>query len=61
MLKTYTARYTKVTSGYMGQLIEWPEVITGGETLEDCQECLRDALQEMIAAYHQQGLRPLNQ
>ena len=35
MLKTYTARYTKISSGYMGQLVEWPEVITEGETLED--------------------------
>ena len=28
MLNTYTARYTKIASGYMGQLVEWPEVIT---------------------------------
>ena len=54
MLKTYTARYTKISSGYMGQLVEWPEVITEGETLEDCREFLQDALQEMIAAYRQQ-------
>ncbi len=54
MLKTYTARYTKIPSGYMGQLIEWPEVITEGETLEDCRELLQDALREMILAYHQQ-------
>ena len=61
MMKTYTAKYTRTTTGCMGQLAEWPEVVTEGETLEDCQECLRDALQEMIAAFHQQGLRPLNQ
>jgi predicted RNase H-like HicB family nuclease len=54
MLKTYTAKYTKISSGYMGQLVEWPEVITEGETLEDCRESLHDALQEMIAAYRQQ-------
>ena len=54
MLKTYTASYTKISSGYMGQLVEWPEVITEGETLEDCRESLHDALQEMIAAYRQQ-------
>ena len=53
MLKTYTAQYTKIPSGYMGQLVEWPEVITEGKTLEDCRECLQDALQEMIAAYRQ--------
>ena len=54
MLKTYTANYTKVSSGYMGQLVEWPEVITEGKTLEDCRELLQDALQEMILAYRQQ-------
>jgi predicted RNase H-like HicB family nuclease len=54
MLKTYTAKYTRISSGYMGQLIEWPEVITEGKTLEACRESLRDALREMIAAYRQQ-------
>jgi predicted RNase H-like HicB family nuclease len=38
----------------MGQLVEWPEVITEGETLEECRELLQDAAQEMIAAYRQQ-------
>lgn len=54
MLNTYTARYTRISSGYMGQLVEWAEVITEGETLEDCREFLHDAVQEMIAAYRQQ-------
>jgi predicted RNase H-like HicB family nuclease len=54
MLKTFTARYMRITSGYMGQLVEWPEVITEGKTLEDCRESLQDALREMIAAYRQQ-------
>ena len=27
-VRTYTARYTKIDRGYMGQLVEWPEVIT---------------------------------
>jgi predicted RNase H-like HicB family nuclease len=54
-LMTYTANYTKIPSGYMGQLIDWPEVITEGKTLEDCRESLKDALQEMIAAYRQMG------
>ena len=30
------------------------EVITEGETLEDCRALLQDALKEMIAAYFQQ-------
>ena len=55
MLMTYTAKYTKIDSGYMGQLVEWPEVLTEGSTLEDCREMLQDALHEMIMAYRQQN------
>jgi predicted RNase H-like HicB family nuclease len=54
MLKTYTAKYTKISSGYMGQLVEWPEVITEGQSLDDCRELLQDALREMILAYRKQ-------
>jgi len=54
MISTYTAKYTSIDSGYMGQLVEWPEVITEGKTIEECREMLQDALHEMIAAYHQQ-------
>jgi predicted RNase H-like HicB family nuclease len=55
MLTTYTAKYTKTNSGYMGQLIEWTEIITEGETLEICRAMLQDALKEMIIAYRQQN------
>lgn len=55
MISTYTARYTKTSSGYMGQLVEWPEVVTEGETLEECRALLQDALREMIAAYREQN------
>jgi predicted RNase H-like HicB family nuclease len=54
MLSTYTAKYTRIASGYMGQLVEWPEVVTEGKTLDDCREMLEDALREMIAAYRQE-------
>ena len=54
MVNTYTAKYTKIETGYMGQVVEWPEVITEGATLEECRDALRDALQEMAAAYRQQ-------
>ena len=54
MTSAYTARYTKLKSGYMGQLVDWPEVVTEGRTLEECRAMLEDALQEMIAAYRQQ-------
>ncbi|MBN3873260.1 type II toxin-antitoxin system HicB family antitoxin [Nostoc sp.] len=55
MLITYTAKYTKTNSGYMGQLIEWQEVITEGETIEECRAMLQDATKEMILAYRQQN------
>ena len=55
MLRNYTAKYTKTASGYMGQLVEWPEVLTEGKSLDECRDLLKDALMEMIAAYRQQG------
>ncbi len=55
MLVTYTAKYTKTESGYMGQLIEWTEVVTEGKDIEECRGMLKDALKEMILAYQQQG------
>jgi predicted RNase H-like HicB family nuclease len=55
MLRAYTAKYTKISSGYMGQVVEWPEVLTEGKTIEECREMLQDALHEMIMAYHQQN------
>ena len=54
MFTTYTAKYTKIASGYMGQLVEWPEVVTEGKDIEECRDMLRDALNEMIMAYQQQ-------
>jgi hypothetical protein len=30
----YTAKYIKIASGYMGQLVEWPEVVTEGKDLD---------------------------
>jgi predicted RNase H-like HicB family nuclease len=51
----YTAKYTKIDSGYMGQLVEWPEVVTEGKDLEECRVMLRDALNEMILAYKNLG------
>ena len=55
MISTYTAKYTKIGSGYMGQLVEWPEVITEGKNLEECREMIEDALREMILADRQQN------
>ena len=39
----------------MGQLVEWPEIVTEGNDLENCREMLRDALHEMVLAYQQLG------
>ncbi len=54
MLLNYTAKYSKIASGYIGQLVEWPEVVTEGKDIEDCRVMLRDALNEMLMAYKQQ-------
>ena len=54
MLLNYTAKYSKIASGYMGQLVEWPEVVTEGKDIEECRMMLRDALNEMLFAYKQQ-------
>ena len=51
----YAVKYTKIRSGYMGQLVEWPEVVTEGQDLEECRAMLRDALNEMVRAYEQLG------
>lgn len=57
-MATYTACYTKIEVGYMGQLLEWPEVITEGDTLEECRAMLIDAAQEMTRAYLETGHVP---
>ncbi len=51
----YAAKYTKIDSGYLGQLVEWPEVVTEGKDLEECRAMLRDVLNEMVLAYAQLG------
>lgn len=55
MLNGLTARYVKISSGYMGQILEWPEVITEGVDIEDCRKSLEDAAREMVLVYHQQN------
>lgn len=53
--RNLTARYEKIDSGYLGQLVEWPEVVTERKTFEACRESLKDALEEMLAAYKELG------
>ena len=57
MLKNFTACYTKLEHGYMGQLLEWTNVITEGDDLEDCEEMLKDAAHEMMLAYKDDGMK----
>lgn len=57
-MASFMARYTKIPNGYMGQLIDWPEVVTEGKTLDECRTMLSDALNEMIVAYREMG-RPI--
>lgn len=46
----------------MGQLIEWPAVISEGASIEECRAMMDDALREMILAYREQGKEvPLEQ
>ena len=53
----FTACYTKLEHGYMGQLLEWPGVITEGNDLEDCEEMLKDAAHEMMLAYKDENMK----
>ena len=55
MMNGLTAKYIKISSGYMGQILEWPEVVTEGIDIEDCRKSLEDAAHEMILAYRQLG------
>lgn len=55
MQRRYTATYTKIDVGYMGQVVEWPEVVTEGKDIEECRLMLKDALHEMILAYRRQN------
>ena len=32
MQRRYTATYTKIDTGYMGQVVEWPEVVRREKT-----------------------------
>lgn len=51
----FTACYTELEDGYMGQLLEWPNVITSGKDLEECEAMLKDAAREMAIVYYEDG------
>jgi predicted RNase H-like HicB family nuclease len=54
-MTNYRAKYTKIGSGYMGQVVEWPGAVTEGRDIEEYRAMLHDALQEMAAAYDELG------
>jgi predicted RNase H-like HicB family nuclease len=54
-VRRYAAKYGKTSCGYIGQVVEWPEVTTEGRTIEKCRDMLRDALQEMMEIYRQES------
>jgi len=57
----FTAQFTKIDTGFMGQILEWPEVITEGKSIDDCRIMLKDALEEMIHAHRDLELNlPIN-
>ena len=56
MTSFFTAKYVPIDSGYMGQIVEWPEVVTEGSTIEECRAMLEDALREMVAAHAERGV-----
>lgn len=51
----FIACYTNLENGYMGQLLEWPSVITCGNDLEACEYMLKDAARKMALAYYDDG------
>ena len=53
---SFTVCYTCTETGYMGQLLEWPEVISEGASIEECRAMVADAAREMIAVYEEDGL-----
>jgi predicted RNase H-like HicB family nuclease len=59
-VQSYTAKYVKLSKGYMGQIVEWPEVVTEGKDIEECRSMLKDALHQMVLAYGELG-KPIPQ
>ena len=53
----FTACYTKLEHGYMGKLLEWPTVITEGDSLDDCRDLLMEAASEMAELYRDEGMK----
>jgi predicted RNase H-like HicB family nuclease len=48
MEKKLTMVYLKTDKFWLGKLLEYPEIMTQGETLEELEENLRDAYRLMV-------------
>lgn len=56
---TLTAVFAPDEHGWaMAQLAEWPAVVTCAPTVEEARAMLRDAANEMIASYRDEGREP---
>lgn len=48
MVNNYHLIYWKSEHFWLGKLLEYPEIMTQGETLEELEENIRDAYQAII-------------
>lgn len=48
MQKRFTMIYWKGERFWLGKLLEYPEIMTQGETLEELEENLKDAFKLMV-------------
>ncbi len=56
----FTVVYTPIEDGwYMAQVLELPEAISQGETLEEAREMIRDAVRELLELRREEAEREL--
>ena len=54
----FTVVYTPIEDGwYMAQVLELPEAISQGETLEETREMIRDAVRELLEIRREEAER----
>lgn len=54
----FTAVFEKIPAGYLGRVLELPEVRTEGADLEECRLMLMDAIDEVLRVKRIQGIEP---
>lgn len=56
----FTVVYTPIEDGwYMAQVLELPEAISQGETLDEAREMIRDAVRELLELRREEAEREL--